>query len=445
MDVNKNETGKQLENNINSEEPIVDANIVEETQVQNEYNEEEITKDIKEDIKVNVVKPKKKKKRNLKAVIALGLLFAMVGGLFIGVGYNVSEYYLLNKIDGTYEVGKRLDEKGSSAKTTIINTSSVSESTSQIAEHVGPSVVAITSKVKVLDWFQQLRIQEGAGSGIIFDINSKGIYIVTNNHVIDNAQEVTVLLSDKVKAPAEVIGSDEDTDLAVLKIDKKDVPIDVIDKLAIANFGDSDKLKPGEIAIAIGNPLGYNNTVTQGVISALNRDLGMSDSELRLIQTDAAINPGNSGGALVNSKGEVIGINTIKIADTKVEGIGFAIPINYAKPVIKDLVEIGVVPRPFLGIAGRDIDENLAQMYELPIGVFVQEVYKGSPADKAGLKVNDIIISIDDNKVFSMEQLIELIKKHDIGDTVKLKIIRDAKEKIEITAKLEDKNKVISN
>lgn len=407
----------------------------------NDIREVEIPEIHTPDEKATVKKPKKMK--NLKTVVALGLVFSIVFGLCIGVGYNVSEYYLISKFDSSYEIGKKLEQKGNAYPISVV--SNGADDIVNINKIVGPSVVAITSKVQVLDFFQQLSVQEGSGSGIIFDINKEGVFIVTNNHVIENAQDVTVLLSENIKVPAKVVGHDIDTDLAVLKIETKDIPIDVIDGLAVAKFGDSDKLKTGETAVAIGNPLGYNNTVTAGVISALNRDLGLRDSELRLIQTDAAINPGNSGGALVNSSGEVIGINTIKIADTKVEGIGFAIPINYAKPIIEQLVEKGVVSRPYLGITGKNIDEGLAAIYELPIGVYVDQVGQNTPASKSGLKEKDIIIAVDDTKIFSMEQLSKIIKGYKIGDEIKIKVVRNGKEKMELTAKLRDKSELVNN
>ncbi len=207
-----------------------------------------------------------------------------------------------------------------------------------------------------------------------------------------------------------------------------------------AVFGNSDTLEVGELAVAIGNPLGYNRTVTVGVVSALNRELQVSANKFTLIQTDAAINPGNSGGALVNGNGEVIGINTVKISDTQVEGIGFAIPINSAKPIVDQLLTNGYVSRPYLGVSGRNIDEQLSELYELPIGVYVAQVIPNSAADDAGLEKGDVIISFDGHKVNDMEHLIDLIKGKKVGDKIEVKLVRNGTEKLVKTVELKEKN-----
>ncbi len=401
-------------------------------------NKNEFLKDSPEIIDVRS-KPVKKKKSFVNLLI-YGIIFSMVGGFAIGTGYNFSEKYLTGYADNN-----KIASNGGQAE--IIDTSlaeKISYSNTEapittIAQEVGPSIVAITSKVKVRDWYDNQYLQEGEGSGVIFEVNDEKVMIVTNEHVINGAEEVIVTLHDNRQVPASIVGIDPETDLAVLKIDKKDIPKEISNKIVAARLGDSDALKVGETAIAIGNPMGYNNTVTVGVISALNRELRLPDKKLKLVQTDAAINPGNSGGALVNSKGEVIGINTVKIADTKVEGIGFAIPINSAKPIINELVDSGSVSRPYLGILGKDIDESISELYELPMGIYIAGVVEKSAAHEAGIKKGDVIIEFEGKKILTMEQVSQIIKSKNIGDTVTMKIIRNGNEKREVKAVLQEK------
>ncbi|HCC08254.1 MAG TPA: hypothetical protein DEP72_08885 [Clostridiales bacterium] len=313
---------------------------------------------------------------------------------------------------------------------------------SGMVKSVNNAIVAITTKTTVTDWFDMEYDSEGAGSGIIFNITDDKVMIATNQHVVANANKVTVtLLVDKTYI-AYSVGSDVDTDLAVIYINKKDIEKDVLDKLVAAKFGNSDELEVGEQAIAIGNPLGseFTNTVTVGIISALNREIEVSNRKYKLIQTDAAINPGNSGGALLNYKGEVIGINSVKIVDTTVEGIGFAIPSNTAKPIIEELVNNGNIKRPFLGIYGADITDSLSDLYELPVGVYVQNVVKNGSAGLAGIEKGDVIISADGQKILSMEQLTNIIKNHKVGDSITIKYIRELKDKKEVKVKLQDKS-----
>lgn len=207
-----------------------------------------------------------------------------------------------------------------------------------------------------------------------------------------------------------------------------------------AVFGNSDVLKVGQTAVAIGNPLGYNNTVTVGVISALDRELKGQNS-LKLIQTDAAINPGNSGGALVNGSGEVIGINSIKIANEEVEGIGFAIPINAIKPLIEEILTKGYISRPYLGIYGQDISSETAKAYEIPVGVLVRNVVEGSGAQQGGMKAGDIIISINDTRINSMTDIGSTLAKLKVGESVKVKVVRNQSQNLTLTIKLQDSNK----
>lgn len=401
-------------------------------------NKNEFLKDSTEVIDVKS-KPIKKKKSFINVLIC-GIIFSMVGGFALGAGYNFSENYLTGYADSNKasinEGDAEIIDSSLAEKINYINAESP---ITDIVEEVGTSIVAITSKVKVRDWYNNQYLQEGEGSGVIFEVNDEGVMIVTNEHVINGAAEVIVTLHDNKQVSASIVGVDSETDLAVLKIDEKDIPEEIADEIVAAKLGDSDKLKVGETAIAIGNPMGYNNTVTVGVISALNRELRLPDKKLELVQTDAAINPGNSGGALVNSRGEVIGINTVKIADTKVEGIGFAIPINSAKPIINELVNSGSVSRPYLGILGKDIDEDISELYELPIGIYIADVVENSAADKAGIRKGDVIIEFEGQKMLTMEQLSQIIKDKNVGDSVKMNIIRNGNEKLEIKAALQQK------
>lgn len=272
-----------------------------------------------------------------------------------------------------------------------------------------------------------------SGSGIII---SEDGYILTNNHVVSSsssdsnsyyqiseAGKVTVtLFNDETEYEAKIVGQDEQTDLAVIKIEKTG--------LTKAEFADSDDVKVGEFSMAVGNPVNMTSTVTTGIISAVNRKITDSDGKTyTCIQTDAAINSGNSGGALVNSEGKVIGINTLKLSGTGIEGIGFAIPINSTTDITSQLIQYSKVKRPFIGISGIDLDESTAKKYNLVVGVYVKSVEDFSSAEKGGLKAGDVIIEADGKTIKSMDELNEIKNSHQIGDTMKLKINRDGSEK----------------
>lgn len=393
-------------------------------------------------------KKNKEKRFTFKQIIAIVLVASLVGGGAIGAGYQVAGYILSPKVDQGVNNGDWSFENDSNATKQEANSSSeditpMSQSgltTQEIVNQVGPSVVSITSRVQTTDFFRNQILQEGAGSGVVFKVGDEGILILTNQHVVDSAQALTVTFDDNVRVDAQVVGADTDTDLAIIKIDSKDIPKELKGNVKAVEFGNSDDLTVGERAIAIGNPLGYNDTVTVGVISALDRELQMADKNMKLIQTDAAINPGNSGGALVNEQGQLVGINTAKISDTKVEGIGFAIPINQAKPIVEELVQQGYVSRPYLGIVAGDIDEEMSGVYKLPVGVYIYEVVKDSAADKAGLQVGDVIIEMDGDKILSMDQLTEIISSKEVGDKIAVTIVRNGEKNQELTITLQEKN-----
>lgn len=290
------------------------------------------------------------------------------------------------------------------------------------AGKVGPAVVGITNKAYVRDIFDRVQLTErGTGSGVIYD---KRGYIATNNHVVEGASEIIVSLTDGRTVKGKVLGADAVTDLAVVKIDEKDLPV--------ATFGDSDSLLVGEPAIAIGNPLGleFRGSVTAGVISALNRSIEVGERKFNLIQTDAAINPGNSGGALVNADGEVVGINSAKIAVSGVEGIGFAIPINTAKPILDELVEKGRIARPYLGASLMDQDIAKRYGFELDLhgGIFIVKIVEGSPADKAGIRPGDIILSFNGSKVATAVDLRTRLAECRVGDVAKVVVLHNGVE-----------------
>lgn len=292
----------------------------------------------------------------------------------------------------------------------------------RVADRVGPAVVGIINRTQVSSLFGTYQ-QESTGSGIIFD---KSGLIVTNHHVVDKAREIIVTLSDTIQARAELLGSDDRTDLAVLRVNVNDLPEEYRD-LPIAQFGDSSRLVVGELAVAIGNPLGlqFQRTVTAGIISAVERILTLDEHRFKVIQTDAAINSGNSGGALVNAAGEIIGINQAKIGMSGVEGMGFAIPINVARPVIEDLVRHGRVIRPWLGIQGVALTPQLATEYNLPVdhGIYIQ-VLAGSPAQKAGLRDRDVITRYNGVELKDFEHLRDKIAETGVGNTAILEIKR---------------------
>ncbi|GAV22945.1 S1C family serine protease [Carboxydothermus pertinax] len=286
-----------------------------------------------------------------------------------------------------------------------------------VAKKVSPAVVGI-SNIAPGGFFGMGGLEEkGSGSGFI--ISPDG-YIVTNNHVVEGAYELYVSLADGRQLKAKIVGTDPRADLAVIKINAKNLPV--------ATLGHSSTLQVGELAIAIGNPLGkeFARSVTVGVISALNRTLTYETGEksLRLIQTDAAINPGNSGGPLCNAKGEVVGINSAKISLSGFEGMGFAIPIDEAKPIIEQLINKGYVTRPWLGIAGAEISEQEAQYYDLPQGIYIEGVVGGGPAAKAGIRAKDIITAINGKKITTMAELTDELFKYKPGQKIKVEVYR---------------------
>lgn len=365
---------------------------------------------------------------------------------FVGAGLVISICFGIPSVKNTL-MGKTNNSISSTntsntgINTNLINLEDYSKTSTGVAAKVLPSVVGITVEFPVNSIFSRNSTTASAsGSGIII---SEDGYILTNNHIISSnsssssyfyevgeASKVSVYLyNDETEYEATIVGTDKQTDLAVIKIDKTG--------LTAAEIGDSDSLQVGEFAMTIGNPLGFQSSVCTGIISAVNREITTDGVTYKLIQTDSAINSGNSGGALVNSKGQIIGVNTIKISSTGVEGMGFAIPINSAKPIYEQLIEYKKVKRPYIGIGGRDLSEELAKANNLPVGVYITSVDEFSAAEKAGLKIGDVIIEVEGTAIKTMDELNEIKNKHAIGDTIKLKISRDGQEK-EVEVKLQE-------
>jgi serine protease Do len=394
-------------------------------------------------------KPRQPKKSNgigakLAKCVALALVFGLVGGTaFAGSNYffgNIvrDDKHIQQTTKGTVTLNKTTEKSSSGTKnTTSKDAASTVTDVSGIAANVMPSIVAITnmSEKQAQNWFGQLQNYQSksAGSGIIVSQDSQNLYIATNNHVVADSKSITVQFCDMSTVTAEVKGTDAGDDLAVVAVKLSDIKSDTVGKIKVATVGNSDDIKAGQVAVAIGNALGYGQSVTTGVVSAVNRDVSVSDETTgatttsKLIQTDAAINPGNSGGALLNLDGEVIGINSIKYSDTSVEGMGYAIPINKASPIIEKLINREVVKSSdtaYLGISGVDVSSSVASTYNMPEGIYIYKVVDGSAAADAGLAKGDIITAFDGTKVNSTAELEEQMKYYANGTKVDVTIQR---------------------
>ena len=305
-----------------------------------------------------------------------------------------------------------------------------------VVEKVMPACVSITNNFteQVQDFWGQIYSQdeEASGSGIIIGENDSELLIVTNNHVVDSADTIHVQFIDGENVEAQIKGTDPAVDLAIIAVNLDDIPFSTREEIRIAQMGDSDALKIGEPAIAIGNALGYGQSVTTGVISALNRTLEVSEtgSSNALIQTDAAINPGNSGGALLNINGEVIGINSSKIGGNVVEGMGYAIPISTARPIIEELMQretksrVSAEERGYLGISCINVTSDLSETFGMPEGIFVAQVYEGTGADRAGLVRGDIITAFAGTTVRNQDELTRQMEYYKAGETVEITIMQ---------------------
>ena len=371
-------------------------------------------------------KPKKKFPKKAIAVAGFAVMFGVIGGLtFQGTNY------ITGKLLGTTSTKEETKSKKTVANTQLTTSkTAVSSDVSDIVDATLPSIVSITnmSVQQVQDFFGGIRQQESksAGSGIIISQNDTELLIVTNNHVVEGSETLTVTFVDETSVEALIKGTDSARDLAVVAVPLEKIPDETMDAIKLATLCDSDGIKVGEPAIAIGNALGYGQSVTMGIVSATERTISGYDGTY--IQTDAAINPGNSGGALLNINGEVIGINSAKINASEVEGMGFAIPISDTTDIIENLMnketrsKVSEAERGYLGIKGYDVTEEGAQMYNMPTGVFIAEVIDGGGAKDAGLTKGMIITEFDGSSVDDMETLKGLLEYYKVGEEVSVKV-----------------------
>ena len=387
-------------------------------------------------------KTKKGKNKALTAIAAV-LITILVGGV-IGGGIGVTTWYANKEHSKSTSTGYSFAQNGYSGNSVqaLLSVPQTDSSIADICEKMEGSVVTVVTQIMTQNLFQTAQTAEGLGSGIIFDEDADHVYIVTNAHVIEDAKTVYIYYNDTQSVPAYVRGADTSADLAVLYMKRSEIPEDILAGIKIATLGDSDAIRVGELAIAIGSPEGkaFGNTVTVGSISGTQREITVDGNTLQVIQTDAAINPGNSGGALVNASAEVIGINTAKINDTDVEGMGFAIPMAVAKPIIEELLDKGSVERPVLGISEYAlIPEAIADAYHVPVGLMVYEVSRGSAAADAGIRQGDIITQIDGRDITSLEIVTEILSEHEVGDTVEVTLIRNRNthEPVKVTLTLQ--------
>ena len=372
-----------------------------------------------------------------KAVVVTGcaLLFGVVSSATFLTTNMVGSKVLGLEQKTTKEVSNTTQNKASLSKASSVITSDVSN----VVESVMPSIVSITnmSVQQVQSFFGGTSQQEvtSAGTGIIIEQTDSELLIVTNNHVVADSNQLTVTFDDQSSVEADIKGTDSAHDLAVIAVQLDKISDDTLDKISVATLGDSTKLKVGEPAIAIGNALGYGQSVTTGVISATDRESQTTDSatgettgssDVKLIQTDAAINPGNSGGALVNANGEVIGINSAKLIGEDVEGIGYAIPISDVTDIITNLMnqetktKVSEAERGYLGITGLDVEDSDSQRYGMPTGVYISEVSRGGGAADAGITKGSIIVGFNGITIDSMESLQEQLQYYKKGEKVTL-------------------------
>ena len=371
----------------------------------------------------------KSNSKQIFSAILISFISAIIGGacalgIYLGIANNPKE----ETVD-TSTSNINNNSYASSPNLSQVSLSNYSDTAIYAAQKVLPSMVSIKVEYDV-NYFGMTKATTGSGSGVII---SEDGYILTNNHVISSAdsssfyqvsdaKSITVkIYGDETEYPAEIVGTDSQTDLAVLKIDKTG--------LQAAELGDSSSVQIGEFVLAIGNPYNLDFSVTAGIISALNREMTVDSTTYKVIQADCAINSGNSGGALVNSKGQVIGITTLKLSGTGIEGVSFAIPINDTISIYRTLIEKGKISRPFVGVSGLDIDEATAIRNGLTKGIYVDSVVSGSSAEKAGIKSGDVIVSFDGKDISTMDELNEIKNTKNIGDNVEIKFYRKSELK----------------
>ena len=359
-------------------------------------------------------------KKAAKLVASAAVFGLVAGACFVGVSVAKDKLYpsTADRIETTSGTTSAKSETSSSGS------SSSSSNVASVVNEVMPSVVSITSTIQSSNYYGfGTQESEGAGSGFIVAKTKDNLMIATNNHVVSDATSLTVGFVDDTTAKATVVGTDSSADLAVISVKIKDIKDSTASKIKVATLGSSDDLKVGEEVVAIGNALGYGQSVTTGVVSAKNREVSLTDGTMNLLQTDAAINPGNSGGVLINMDGQVVGINNAKLEDTSVDGMGYAIPITTAKTILTDLMNANSVSTKdaaFLGVVGRDINESYSSALGIPSGIYVSQVVSGSPAEKAGISAGDVITKFEGNNVSTMSGLKEKLALKKANTKVKI-------------------------
>ena len=359
-------------------------------------------------------------KKAAKLVASAAVFGLVAGACFVGVSVAKDKLYpsTADRIETTS--GTTSAKSGTSSS----GSSSSSSNVASVVNEVMPSVVSITSTIQSSNYYGfGTQESEGAGSGFIVAKTKDNLMIATNNHVVSDATSLTVGFADDTTAKATVVGTDSSADLAVISVKLSDIKDSTASKIKVATLGSSDDLKVGEEVVAIGNALGYGQSVTTGVVSAKNREISLTDGTMNLLQTDAAINPGNSGGVLINMDGQVVGINNAKLEDTSVEGMGYAIPITTAKTILTDLMNASSVSTKdaaFLGVVGRDINESYSSALGIPSGIYVSQVVSGSPAEKAGISAGDVITKFEGNNVSTMSGLKEKLALKKANTKVKI-------------------------
>jgi len=397
---------------------------------------------------VSAPKGKNKDKASFKAKAILTCVAVVLGCLSLGAGISLGGAYAKRFIPAPQAANETANAAASQPEVNTYSQPKVEYAQSQyvpgqiasIVKDVSEAVVSINLTVSVPNFFNQTMEQPGAGSGIIFSSDNEKVYIATNNHVVQDADKVTISLDDKTQIDAHFVGSDSQSDLAVIYVNKAD-----LDKTGItykmANFGDSSQLQVGDSVVAIGNAMGEGKTATSGIISAINKQITIDGKTLDVIQTDAAINPGNSGGALADSKGEVIGINTAKLSSSNVEGMGYSIPSNVAKTILENLKTNGSVKKPYLGIQGGSITEEMKNIYNLPsLGVYVDSVVDGGAAQQAGIEASDIIVGFNDKKITTIDELQAAIAASNVGDKATVYIYRQGTHPMQFEVTLGNMN-----
>lgn len=452
IDNNMNYIGDDT--NISNKQDIIDENLyINKDNIQNiekiytENNQEKTLEDIqKEEMKALIIKErfekKEKNKQRRKKVTKVFLKSSAVAScfLFLGIGVGAGAIVSKNIISKQEQSNFKFQVPEITEASSKENIMLTSASASSIFKEVGDSVVNISTKVASGFFYSELQ-DLGSGSGIIYKVDGDKVYIITNNHVIEDAQYVTISVTGEEQVEANLVGTDPSSDLAVLSVSKQAMNKAGIENITVAEFADSDTVEVGDFVFPIGNALGRGKTMTQGMISAQNKQINIDGKNLTVIQTDAAINPGNSGGALMNTDGQVVGINTAKLSSSAIEGIGYAIPSNIAIDIVDQIINNGYVQRPYFGIMGKTITENVKYIYGLNTdGVIVVEVEQDSNAERAGLKAGDIITSFNGKAIKSVDDLSVAINNCKANDTVSFDIIRKGVEKMTLNVTLTPSN-----